>query len=123
MPPSTLTLKRARSLRRTLTPPEARLWVALRGKALGGVRFRRQHPLGPYILDFYCPALKLAIEVDGEGHGLPDQAAHDARRDAWLTGQGVRTLRVAAIEVRDNLDGVMTDIRAAIEERALSSPI
>jgi very-short-patch-repair endonuclease len=123
MPPSTLTLKRARKLRRTLTPPEARLWVALRGKALGDARFRRQHPLGPYILDFYCPALKLAVEVDGEGHGHPDQAAHDARRDEWLMGQGVKTLRVAAIEVRDNLDGVMTDIRAAIEGRALSSPM
>ncbi len=97
-----------------MTPPELRLWVVLRGKALGGYRFRRQHPMGPYILDFYCPALKLAIEVDGEGHGHPDQAAHDLRRDHWLAEQGVRIMRIAAMDVRDNFDGVMTDILAAI---------
>ena len=68
--------------------------------------------MGPYILDFYCPAIKLAIEVDGEGHGHPDQARHDLRRDRWLFEQGVTMLRVAATDVRDNLDGVMIAITA-----------
>ena len=96
-----------------MTPPELRLWAVLRGKALGWFRFRRQHPMGPYILDFYCAAIKLAIEVDGEGHGHPDQAGHDMRRDWWLFEQGVTVLRVAATDVRDNLDGVMMAIIAA----------
>ena len=77
--------------------------------------------MGPYILDFFCPAIKLAIEVDGEGHGHPDQAGHDERRDRWLTEQGVTTLRIAAIDVRDNLDGVMSDIMAAIAGEAPSA--
>jgi very-short-patch-repair endonuclease len=97
-----------------MTPPELRLWGVLRGDTLGGPRFRRQHPMGPYILDFYCPAAKLAIEVDGEGHGHPDQAGHDLRRDRWLAEQGVRMLRVAAVDVRDSLDGVVADVMAAI---------
>ena len=69
--------------------------------------------MGSYILDLYCPAIKLAVEVDGEGHGHPDQAGHDLRRDRWLGQQGVTTIRVAAIDVRNNFDGVMIDIMAA----------
>jgi very-short-patch-repair endonuclease len=103
------TIRRARELRRKLTPPEARLWIALRQNKLG-LHFRRQHPIGPYILDFYCDAVKLAVEVDGEGHlGRVD---HDERRDRWLLAHGVRTLRIRAIEVRDNLIGVLDTIRA-----------
>jgi very-short-patch-repair endonuclease len=102
------TIKRARELRRKLTPPEARLWVALRNRKQN-LHFRRQHPIGPYILDFYCDAAKLAVEVDGEGHlGRVD---HDERRDRWLLAQGIRTLRIRAIEVRDNIDGVLDMIR------------
>jgi very-short-patch-repair endonuclease len=104
------TIQRAKELRRKLTPPEARLWVALRKNSLG-LRFRRQHPIGPYILDFYCDAAKLAVEVDGEGHlGRVD---HDERRDRWLAEHGVSTLRIRAIEVRDNLLGVLDTIRRA----------
>jgi very-short-patch-repair endonuclease len=102
-----LTVKRARSLRQTMTPPELRLWAVLRAKAQDGLRFRRQHPLGPYILDFYCHKARLAVEVDGEGHGFGDQPQRDERRDRWLAQRGVRTLRIAAVDVRDNLDGVV----------------
>jgi very-short-patch-repair endonuclease len=105
------TIVRARELRRQLTPPEARLWIALRQKQLSR-HFRRQHPLGPYILDFYCHAAKLAVEVDGEGHlGRVD---HDERRDRWLLRQGIRTLRIPALEVRDNLEGVLETIRGLV---------
>jgi very-short-patch-repair endonuclease len=76
--------------------------------------------MGPYILDFYCPAIKFALEVDGEGHGHPDQWAHDLRRDQWLGEQGVRVMRVAAVEVRDNFDGVMRDVIAAVMDRGAS---
>ena len=71
-------------MRRAMTPPEARLWVHVRRKALG-TSIRRQHPVGAYILDFYCPAARLAIEVDGAVHDEPSVLARDSRRDAWLT--------------------------------------
>jgi very-short-patch-repair endonuclease len=105
-----LTIARARSLRRRLTPPEARLWVALRKNRLN-MHFRRQHPIGPHILDFYCDAAKLAVEVDGQGH--IDRADYDERRDGWLLAHGIRTLRIAAINVRDDIDGVVETIRTA----------
>ena len=112
------TRDRARGFRRALTPPEARLWVALRGKQLAALKFRRQHPIGPFVLDFYCDSARLAVEVDGEGHHLGDEPERDRRRDAWVARQGVRTLRIAAIDVRDNLDEVVQRI---LEEVGLES--
>jgi very-short-patch-repair endonuclease len=110
-----LTFKRARRLRREMSLPEAILWEQLRRGALDGMRFRRQHPVGPYVLDFYCAASRLAVEVDGAGHDLPGQMHHDIRRDAWLAGQGVRTLRIAASDVLDDraLEGVLAEIAEA----------
>ena len=101
------TVEKARDLRRRLTPPEVRLWAELRGGRLAGQRVRRQHPVGPFILDFYCAAAKLAIEVDGLGHEDPDRARADVRRTEWLADQGIAVLRVTAEEVRTNLDGVL----------------
>ncbi|MGV9010632.1 endonuclease domain-containing protein [Brevundimonas sp.] len=110
------TVERARDLRRRLTPPEARLWVRLRREQLRGFRFRRQHPVGPYVLDFYCAEAKLAVEVDGQSHDHPDRIAHDRRRTAWLATQGIRVIRLAAEDVRVNLDGVLEFIaRTALE--------
>ena len=71
-------VSRARILRRALTPPEARLWVHLRRRALDGLKFRRQHPAGVYVLDFYCAEAMLAVEVDGESH--EGRGEYDARR-------------------------------------------
>ena len=99
--------ERARRFRRSLTPPEARLWRCLKGDKPGGLGFRKQHPIGPYILDFYCAAAKLAVEVDGATHGTDEQIAHDARRTAWLAGKGIRVIRIRALDVRDELDGVL----------------
>jgi very-short-patch-repair endonuclease len=90
-----------------MTPPEARLWMALRGKRAGGLKFRRQHPLGSFVLDFYCDSAKLAVEVDGVMHITADRPQRDARRDEWLSARGVRTLRIDARDVRDELDGVV----------------
>ena len=113
-PKRTVTL--ARRLRKSMTPPEMRLWAMLRRHAVEGYRFRRQHPIGPYILDFYCDRAKLAVEVDGVDHGLGDHPARDERRDRWLGERGVETLRIPAMEVRDNLQGVYDDIlRAAVK--------
>ncbi|MDQ2860825.1 MAG: endonuclease domain-containing protein [Pseudomonadota bacterium] len=111
------TVARARALRKSMTPPEARLWLALRGQAQGGLRFRRQHPIGPFVLDFYCDKARLAVEVDGEVHGLGDHPQRDERRDDWMEKRGILTLRVPASEVRDNIEGVVEAIvRAARRE-------
>ena len=110
----TLTFKRARALRREMTLPEVVLWRALRGGGVAELRFRRQHPVGPYVLEFYCAAARLAVEVDGAVHDVPEQATHDERRMAWLAERGIRVLRVPAREVlRDeSLDGVLETIAA-----------
>ena len=99
----------AKRLRKEMTPPEVALWLALRRND-AGLRFRRQHPAGRYVLDFYCAPARLAIEVDGEAHAQGDRPARDAVRDEWLESPGVRVLRYGAIEVLSNLDGVMHDI-------------
>jgi very-short-patch-repair endonuclease len=93
-----LTVTRARALRREMTKPEVILWLALRGGQTG-LRFRRQHPIGWYILDFYCREARLAVEVDGGTHFNDEQEAYDQRRDAWLARQGVRVLRLPAADV------------------------
>ena len=105
------TVAKARALRRAMTPPEVRLWSVLRRKSLG-VKFHHQHPIGPYSLDFYAPALKLCIEVDGAAHDMGANPQRDARRDARIRGKGIRTLRIRAIEVMQNLDGVYRLIEA-----------
>lgn len=113
-----LTVERARALRRVMTPPEVRLWARLRAKRLDGLKFRRQHPIGPFILDFYCAAARLAVEVDGRMHDHPDRLDHDRRRTAWLNRQGVRVIRLAAESVRTELDGVLGFIARVARERS-----
>ena len=113
------TYERARQLRRRMTLPEVILWQALRKRGLARSRFRRQHPIGPYILDFYCAGARLAVEVDGRGHEIASQFRHDARRDAWLGKKGVTVLRVAAGDLLDDekREGVLLAIK-----RALATP-
>lgn len=69
-----------------------------------GLKFRRQHPIGVYVLDFYCPEAKLAVEVDGQGHSHDVTATKDQRRDAWLADQGIRTLRIPARDIMRDLE-------------------
>ncbi|WP_019369695.1 endonuclease domain-containing protein [Sphingomonas sp. HT-1] len=95
--------------------PEVLLWQQLRGQACE--RWRKQHPAGPYVLDFYCDAARLCVEVDGEMHARGNAPVADARRDAWLLAQGVVTLRVPAAEVLNNLEGVLVGIGEAVAER------
>jgi very-short-patch-repair endonuclease len=92
-----------------MSVPERLLWSALRRQQTG-LRFRRQHPAGVYVLDFYCDSVKLCVEVDGLSHDF--SAAQDAARDRWLARRGVRTLRVSAQDVLRNLDGVLQYIVA-----------
>jgi very-short-patch-repair endonuclease len=100
------TLARARSLRSSMSPPEWLLWVRLRQRTPGLPSFRRQHPFDPYILDFYCPTAKLAVEIDGQSHGMGDRPAHDARREAFLIGRGLRVMHYPAELVLRDPDGV-----------------
>lgn len=108
--------RRARMQRRNMSLPEVLLWQQLR-KQPDGVQFRRQHPAGPYVLDFFCATANLAIEIDGEAHSRGNRPAMDRLRDQWLNDQGVRVLRVSAIEVLKNLDGVLQHIAAALHDR------
>jgi very-short-patch-repair endonuclease len=104
-----LTLKRAKRLRREMTLPEVVLWQNLRNRALNGLHFRHQHPIGPYILDFYCSSARLCIEIDGQTHGSPEGALHDDARTHWLEAEGIRVLRFAAVDVLkdEHLPGVL----------------
>jgi very-short-patch-repair endonuclease len=113
MYPQRKAIEHARELRKKLTPPEARLWIALRKRQLGGLRFRRQHPVGPFIVDFFCPSARLAVEVDGASHSLGDGEARDARRDSYLERVGLTVLRIPAAYVRDHLDAVLVEIERA----------
>ncbi|HEY3814697.1 MAG TPA: DUF559 domain-containing protein [Caulobacteraceae bacterium] len=108
------TLEKARELRREMSPPEVVLWNALRGGRLG-YKIRRQHPLGPYIVDFFCAAAKLAIEIDGPSHEDKAQVAHDARRDRYLLARGVRTVRIPSVMVMTDLDRVVGRLQQWIE--------
>jgi very-short-patch-repair endonuclease len=104
---------RARQLRRQSTDVEMKLWQRLRNKQLG-VDFRRQHPAGTYVLDFYCPALRLVIELDGGQHA--EQSARDERRTRWLAEHGATVLRFWNSDVTQNLPGVLEFIAEKISE-------
>ena len=110
---------RARQMRRELTPPEGILWSHLRGRQLG-LKFRRQHPLGPYIADFYARQAGLVVEVDGESH-FQDQTAlaYDARRDQFMASRGLKILRFSVAEIVQNLEGVLEVIHQAAKETVL----
>jgi very-short-patch-repair endonuclease len=120
---SVQTLKRARKLRRKMTLPEILLWQRLRGRKLNGLAFRHQHPEDPYILDFYCTAARLAVEVDGISH--ESRGEHDIRRDAFLAKRGIRVLRIPAIDILrdDNIEDVLATIAlAAAPSTAFGDP-
>jgi very-short-patch-repair endonuclease len=104
------TIAHARRLRRALSPPEARLWVRLRQRAPGLPTFRRQHPIGPYVLDFFCAKARLAIEIDGMRHDVGGRPERDLRRDAWLQARGVTVPRIAAGDVMRALDEMVDSI-------------
>ncbi|MDQ0464924.1 very-short-patch-repair endonuclease [Caulobacter ginsengisoli] len=100
------TLKFAQHLRRNLSLPEGLLWELLKGRKTGGLKFRRQHPVGSYILDFFCAELRLAVEIDGQQHTYAAQIEHDRARDAWLAERGIRVLRFPADHVLENAAAV-----------------
>ena len=96
-------MRSAKQQRRSMSPPEVKLWVLLR-RSPGGVKFRRQHPIGPYVADFYCPAAKLVIEIDGQIHDFTSE--RDCARDEYMRRLGLTVLRVRASDVLRNAAGV-----------------
>ncbi len=93
-------------MRKAMTEPEVMLWSRLRGRGPDKPSFRRQHPFGSLILDFYCPSARLAAEVDGAVHWGEAAQAKDEARDRWLASQGVSVLRIPASQIYRDLDGV-----------------
>jgi very-short-patch-repair endonuclease len=108
--------RRARELRQEATPAEQVLWYAVRAGRLDGLKFRRQHPVGRFVMDFYCAAHRLCIEVDGAVH--EQQRDRDAARDEALLAHGIRTLRFTNDQVARDLPRVVDAILAATRQKA-----
>ncbi len=104
-----------RRLRNDMPASEVILWSKLRGKQLLGMKFRRQYSVGPYCIDFYCPEIWLAIEVDGDSHFTDEAKRYDQERQGWIESFGIRFLRFTNTDVYENLDGVLHVIATAIE--------
>ena len=115
---------RARRLRRDATDAERALWRRLRGKQLDGLKFRRQHVVGRFVLDFYCHECRLAVELDGGQHGEAAQKRRDAARTAFLESKGVAVLRYSNLEALREIAAVLDDLRrhAAARRRGRSGP-
>jgi very-short-patch-repair endonuclease len=113
-PKSSLTQRR--ELRSNLTPAEALLWANLKNSNLDGKKFRRQHGIGPYIADFYCPECRVIIELDGAGHYDVLAQERDDLRTIFLENLGMRVVRFENCEVMENLELVLKAIRAVLRE-------
>ncbi|MBR1414698.1 MAG: endonuclease domain-containing protein [Prevotella sp.] len=99
------------TLRNNATAAEATLWKALKGKQVEGLKFRRQFGVGPYVLDFYCPELKLAIELDGEVHNSYSAEKHDETRTKFLNENGIEVIRFRNEVVFFNIAGIIEEIK------------
>ncbi len=104
------------SLRNEAPKAEQLIWQKLKGKRLGGHKFRRQHGIGSYIVDFYCSESKLVIEIDGDSHFKDDEPANDAIRTAYLEERGLRVIRFTNNDVYKNMDNVLMAILKVVEE-------
>lgn len=109
-------------LRNTATDAERLLWQRLKGKQLFGLKFRRQYGVGKYVVDFYCPAEQIVVEVDGDVHYMEAGRQKDARRDAYLRSVGLRVLRFTNLEIRTNISGVLEVILREAGKSSLTTP-
>ena len=109
-----------RLLRHDMTPSERMLWKHISDKQLDGWRFRRQHGFGPYVLDFYCPVLKLCIEVDGELHQRTDVFEKDKERTSFLESNGIKVIRFTNDEIENDISDVLERIRRFINNNSFN---
>jgi len=110
--------RRARGLRQDQTGAERQLWRRLRNRLLGGFKFVRQEPIGPYFADFVCREERLVVEVDGATHSSDDERRRDAHREEFLRDRGYRVARFDNDEIHRNIDGVLDTILATLERRS-----
>jgi len=110
--------ERARLLRKKETWAEKLLWGWLRDRRFSGYKFRRQHPIGDYYLDFFCEEAELNVELDGSQHGFPGQRKHDMEREAFLHSRGIKTLRFWNSHLRRNAQGIRDTIFNELQSRA-----
>jgi very-short-patch-repair endonuclease len=113
-------VERARELRRDMNEAEKRIWYRVRANRLGGHRFRRQYPMGQYIVDFVCLRSRLVVEIDGETHGDDRAERNDARRAAWIEARGFRVMRLWNDYVLNHTDEAVESILDVLTE--LGSP-
>lgn len=104
------------TLRNNLTPAEATLWKALKGSQINGLKFRRQHSLGPYVMDFYCPSIRLCVELDGEVHNTYGACLHDSERTRFLNENGITVKRFENDVVYKNINAIIQTITDYDEE-------
>ena len=97
-----------------MTKPELLLWTKLKSRQIGGYRFRRQFGIGRYVADFYCPELRLIIEVDGPQHNTKENVAYDRERDLFMKSLGIKVIRVLNADITNNLEGTIETIKNKI---------
>jgi len=110
-----------KTLRQNATDAEQRLWQYFKSKQVG-TKFRRQYSVDAYVLDFYTPRSKLAIEVDGDSHFTADAMQYDSGRTAYVEQFGIEVLRFSNLEIVENIEGVLEAIQAAVKRRKATSP-
>jgi very-short-patch-repair endonuclease len=112
-----------RALRNNMPPAEKLLWARLRGRQVEGCKFRRQYSIGAFVVDFYMPELKLAIEIDGDSHVGDDAQAYDCERQSLLESKGTRFLRFTNQQVYEELDAVIEEIGRVVCDPSLTLPL
>lgn len=113
------TKKLRRHLRNNMTQSEVMLWDKLKGKQLLGYKIRRQHGIGNYVIDFYCPELRIGIEVDGDSHFTPKGKISDRIKDKLIAKEGIHLIRIINTEIEENLDGVMEYLATEFQKKGL----
>jgi very-short-patch-repair endonuclease len=112
----------SRALRKSMTDAERLLWSHLRGKQLLGVQFYRQKPIGHFIVDFYAPAAKLVIEVDGSQHSEPEHRQKDMARDQYLAQEGLMIMRFDNMQVLKETEAVLEEVFVAMQRALANAP-
>ena len=115
-------LQKRRTLRNNITPAETKIWAKLKGRQLEDCKFRRQYSIGAFVVDFYAPELKLAIEIDGDSHFHPDAIEYDRERQLFLEAKGTYVVRFTNEQVYQQLDEVVEAIAQKIRQLRRSTP-
>jgi very-short-patch-repair endonuclease len=108
--------EKRRALRNNMPEPERCIWNRLRARQINGHKFRRQYSIGKYIVDFYCPEAKLAVEIDGDSHFSDEQGLRDVSRQKYIESKGIHFLRFTNTDIIENLEGVLVRITESLKQ-------